>query len=189
MKLLFDFFPIILFFISYKFYDIYVATAVVIAVSFLQVFVYWLKYRRIDRMLIITCALVTILGGITLVLHNEIFIKWKPTVIYWLFAVAFLGSQYLCQTSLIKRMLESNISLPEPIWKRLNYGWVCFFFTMGLTNLIVVYNFSTDVWVNFKLIGIVGLTILFVILQAIYLARHIEPDEQTAQPTPATKEE
>lgn len=177
MKLLFDFLPIILFFIAYKAYDIYTATAVAIVASVLQVGALWLRHRRVERMHLVTLALIGVLGGATLFLHNEAFIKWKPTAVNWAFAVAFLGSQFIGRRPLIARMLDGNITLPEAVWRRLNIGWVSFFTAMGVANLYVVYNFSTDFWVNFKLFGMLGLTVAFVIGQAFYLARHLEPEE------------
>ncbi len=177
MKILADFFPIILFFIVYKLYNIYAATASAIVVSFLQVTIYWVKFRKVDRMQLITLALVVVLGGATLLLHKEIYIKWKPTILNWVFAAVFFASQYIGKKPIIKRMMEKNVSLPEAVWGRLNLSWVGFFVLMGIANLYVVYNFDTDVWVNFKLFGMLGLTVIFVIIQAFYLARHIEPDK------------
>jgi intracellular septation protein len=174
MKLLFDFLPILLFFIAYKINGIYVATAVAVIVSCLQVGFCWYKYRRIEHLHLITLLLIIILGGATLFLHNDLFIKWKPTIINWLFAVAFIGSQFIGDKPIIQRMLDSNVSLAPSIWKRLNISWTLFFLAMGIANLYVIYHFDTDTWVNFKLFGMLGLTVIFVLLQAIYLARHIE---------------
>lgn len=174
MKLLADFFPIILFFVAYKLYDIYVATTVAIAASVIQVALYWLKHRKFDRMQLITLALIVILGGATLLLHKEIYIKWKPSILNWLFGLLFFASQFIGEKPLIRRLMESNITLPIQIWQRLNMSWALFFTSMGFINLYVVYHFSTDIWVNFKLFGMLGLTIVFVIIQAIYLSRHID---------------
>jgi len=178
MKILLDFLPILLFFIAFKFYGIYVATGVAIAVSAAQVIGYWLKYRRVEKMSVITLVLIAVLGGATLLLHNELFIKWKPTAINWAFAIAFWGSQYIGSKSLTQRMLDGNISLPATIWRRLNLSWVVFFSVMGLLNLYVVYNFDTDTWVNFKLFGLMGLTLIFVLLQAIYMGKYVKLDEK-----------
>lgn len=188
MKLLFDSLPILIFFIAYKFSDIYTATISVIVLTLLQVGFYWLKYRRIDRMLMLTAVLALLLGSITLLLHDEIYIKWKPTVIYWLLSVIFIGSQYISGKSIIERMLEGNLKLPKLVWNRLNLSWALFFFVMGVSNLFVVYHYSTDVWVNFKLIGILGLTLIFIILQSLYLARYIQPDRETNSSSAGKKE-
>lgn len=178
MKLLFDFLPILLFFIAYKISGIYIATGVAILVSCLQVAFFWHKYRRIEKMHLVTLALIIILGGATLLLHNTLFIKLKPTIINWLFALAFLASQFIGEKPLIQRMLANNVVLSDTIWRRLNLSWIIFFLVMGLANLYVMYNYDENTWVNFKLFGMLGLTVVFVFLQAIFLARHIE--EKTA---------
>ncbi len=178
MKFLFDFFPILLFFIAYKMFDIYVATVVAIASSFIQVGWFWLQNRRIEKMHVITLGMLVVFGGATLILQDEIFIKWKPTVINWLFGVVFIGSQYIGEKSIVRRMMEGNISLPDAIWGRLNIAWALFFIVLGFINLYVAFNFDTDTWVNFKLFGLMGLTFLFIILQALYLGRFIEPENE-----------
>lgn len=181
MKLLFDFFPIILFFIVYKKFGIYPATGVVILTSTLQVLFYWLKYRKIDSLLLATSAIVVVLGGITLVFKNEIFIKWKPTLIYWLSAVVFFASQYIGKKNMIERMLGSNISASARVWYWLNLSWVIFFTALGIANIYVVYHYSTDTWVNFKLIGIMGLTIIFIMGQALFLARFVQEKDSNTE--------
>lgn len=181
MKFLFDFFPILLFFITYKWQGIYAATAVAIAASFIQVGLFWFKHRRFETMHLVTLALIAVLGGATLYLQDERFIKWKPTLVNWLFAAAFLGSQFIGNKPLAERMMGGSISLPAEIWRRLNGMWLLFFLAMGFANLYVVYNFDTETWVNFKLFGMMGLTLAFVIAQAFYLARHIEPEEQNEE--------
>src|SRR3990167_959160 len=173
MKPLFDFFPIVLFFIGYKFFGIYNATAVAMAASIAQVIFFRIKYQRYEKMHLISLALILVLGGATLFFHDPWFIKWKPTGIYWLTATVLLVSRFIGQKTLTQKMMESNIHLPPHIWYRLNYAWVGFFVLMGSLNLYVAYFFTTDAWVNFKLFGGVGLTLLFVILQAIYLSHHI----------------
>ena len=178
MKMLSDFFPIILFFIAYKLFGIYVATAVAIAASLIQVLVYWLYYKKIDKMQLMTLVLIVIFGGATLLLHEEIYIKWKPTILNWLFALVFLGSHFIGNKTLVQRAMEKNVMMPPKLWIRLNASWVGFFFLMGCINLVIVYHFSTDVWVNFKLFGMLGLTVLFVLIQAIFLGKHINPTEQ-----------
>lgn len=175
MKFLFDFFPILLFFAAYKLYGIYTATAVAIAASFAQVGVHWFKHRRFDNNHLVTLVIVVLFGGATIILHDEMFIKWKPSVVNWIFAVAFLGSQFIGSKTIIERMMGNNITLPAAIWLRLNMSWVAFFIALGIINLFVVYNFDTDTWVNFKLFGMMGLTIVFIIAQAIYMSRHMQP--------------
>lgn len=177
MKLLFDFFPIILFFAAYKLYGIYAATVVAIVATVLQVGFSWLKHRKIENMHLITLVLIVVMGGATLYLQDERFIKWKPTVVNWLFGIAFLGSQVIGKQTIIERMMKSNISLPRLIWRRLNMSWAIFFILLGFINLYVMYTVDTATWVNFKLFGMLGLTLLFVVLQAIYLSKHIPQKE------------
>jgi intracellular septation protein len=174
MKFLFDIFPVILFFVAFKFYDIYVATAVAIAATFLQIGWLWLRRRKIENMLWVSLAVIVVFGGATLLLQNETFIKWKPTVLYWLFAAALAMAQLGFRKNLIRAMMEAQVTLPDPVWIRLLASWIAFFSVMGALNLIVAYNFSTDTWVNFKLFGGIGLMLVFVVLQALMLSRHIE---------------
>lgn len=186
MKLFFDFLPIALFFIAYKFggsiyhwdgqeYDIkgiYVATAVMIIASILQVAITWLLTRKVEKSHLITLALVLVLGGATLWLQNPDFIKWKPTAVNWLFAVAFIGAHIFTDKSLLERMMAEHIQLPSAIWFKLNIAWVLFFIGSGFANLYVAFNFDEATWVNFKLFGLLGLTIVFIIGQSVYLAKH-----------------
>jgi len=175
MKFIADFFPIILFFIAYKMYDIYVATAVAIAASIAQVAYAWFKHRHVENMQWITLIMILVFGGLTLFLQDETFIKWKPTVVNWLFAVAFLASQYIGSgKTLIERMVSGSIDLPKSIWNRLNVSWVAFFVFSGVANLFVAQNFDTDTWVNFKLFGMLGLTFIFIIGQGIYMTRYMK---------------
>lgn len=174
MKFLFDFFPIVLFFIAYKFFGIYIATAVAMFASIVQVIAFWVKHHRFEPMHIITLITILVLGGATLFFHNETFIKWKPTAINWVFALILLCSQYIGHKNIIQKLLEKNVTLPIKVWNKLNMSWVIFLTVMGVLNLYVAYHFNTDIWVNFKLFGVLGLTILFTIIQAIYLSRHVD---------------
>ena len=176
MKFLFDFLPVILFFVAFKLAGIYVATGVAIATSFAQVA--WLKIRKkkIEPMVWASLAIFAVFGGATLLLQDETFIKWKPTVLYWLFGAALAGGAALGR-NLIRMVLSEQVQLPDPVWARLNWSWVGFFAFMGALNLYVAYNFSTDLWVNFKLFGGMGLMILFVLLQAFFLARYMEEEK------------
>lgn len=181
MKFLYDFLPILLFFVAYKVYDIYVATAVAIVASVIQVGWFWIQHRRIEKMHVITLALIIVLGGLTLAFRDETFIKWKPTLVNWAFGLVFLGSQFIGDKPLVKRMMAASISLPNAIWIRLNLAWTLFFIGSGLLNLYVAYNFDTDTWVNFKLFGLLGLTFVFILAQAFYVSRYArEPEAETA---------
>jgi intracellular septation protein len=177
MKLLFDFFPIIIFFVCYKFFGIYNATAVAMVASVVQVVVYRLMHQRYEKMHLISLSIIVVLGSATLFFQNPWFIKWKPTGIYWLSSLLFLGSSFIGQKPLIQKMMESNIDLPSKIWYRLNYAWMTFFGMMGGINLYVAYTYDTDFWVTFKLFGGVGFTLLFVFIQAIYLTKHVSMKE------------
>jgi intracellular septation protein len=174
MKFLFDLFPVLLFFVAFKLFDIYVATAVAIVASFAQIG--WLKWKRrkVDKMMWITLVIIAVLGGATLALHDETFIKWKPTVLYWFFGAALAAAQLLLRKNLIRAMLDEQIRMPDAVWNRLNWSWAGFFAFMGVANLYVAFNFPTDTWVNFKVFGGMGLMLLFVVLQAVFLARYIE---------------
>jgi len=177
MKFLFDLFPILLFFLAYKLYDIYVATAVAIGAAFVQTGAYWLKHRKFEKMHLITLGILVLFGGLTLALHDPVFIKWKPTVVNWLFGVSFLGSQFIGKQTLMERAMGHAITVPPPVWVRLTWAWTLFFLFMGLLNLYVAFNFSEETWVNFKLFGMMGLTLVFVFAQAFYLSRHMETTE------------
>lgn len=176
MKFLFDLFPIILFFAAYKFAGIFAATAVAIAATVGQIAWVWFRHRKVDTMLWVSLAIVTIFGGATLFFHNPTFIKWKPTVLYWFFATALLVSAYGLRKNLIRTMLEAQMKLPEPLWSPLNLAWAGFFAVMGCLNLLVAYNFSEETWVNFKLFGGMGLMLVFVLAQGMLLSRYIEEE-------------
>ena len=172
MKLLFDFIPIILFFIAAKLYDFYVATAVAIVATVLQVAYVKIRHGRVEKMLLVTLAAVVLFGGITLLLQDEIFFKWKPSVVNWIFALVFIGSQFIGNKPIIQRMMGNSFTLPQGMWTKLNLMWAAFFIFLGLVNLYVAYNFDNDTWVNFKLFGMLGLTLLFIVLQTVYISRH-----------------
>ncbi len=179
MKLLADFFPILLFFLAYKLAGIYVATAVAIAASIVQVAWNHFRHGHVEKMQWVTLGLILLFGGLTLALHDPVFIKWKPTVVNWLFAAAFLAAGLFTERNLLQRMMDENIQLPDAVWKRLNLAWVLFFILSGLANLYVAYNFPEETWVNFKLFGMLGLTIAFLIAQGFYLARYVQIEEKS----------
>ncbi len=183
MKILFDFFPILLFFICYKFYGIYTATAVAMAASVVQVVFHRIKHQRYEKLHLISLGLILVLGGATLFFHNPWFIKWKPTGIYWLSSVVFLASSFIGKKVIIQKMMEGNVNLPKKIWLRLNTAWAIYFLFMGALNLYVAYHYDTDIWVDFKLFGGAGCMLVFVFFQAMYLTRHaIEQPIDVEQP-------
>jgi len=198
MKFLFDLFPVILFFASFKWSEknpdsaagllaqftglnvapamapILIATVVVIVATLAQVAWVHFKHGKVDKMLWFSLALVVAFGGMTLAFQNEAFIKWKPTVLYWGFAAGIGITALLFKKNAIRAALGEQITLPEPIWSRLNFSWLGFFVLMGVLNLYVAYSFSTDIWVDFKLFGGMGLMFLFVIAQGLYLSKYME---------------
>ena len=177
MKFLFDLFPVLLFFVAYKFFGIFAATGVAIAATFGQIAWVWHRHRKVDTMLWVTLAIVTLFGGATLFLHDATFIKWKPTVLYWLFAITLLVSQIAFNKNLIQAMMQKQVTLPAKLWRNLNLAWVLFFTLMGGANLYVAFNYSENTWVNFKLFGILGLMLVFVLLQGLILAKYIDHEE------------
>ena len=170
MQLLFDFFPLIAFFIAFKFAGIFIATGVIIVAVLLQVALQWTLHRKVSSMALTSAALVLVFGGLTLWIHDEAFIKWKVTVVNWLFAAGFLISQFVGEKPMIQRLLDASVTLERPLWLRLNTVWALFFLVLGAINLYVMYNFSTDVWAKFKVFGVLGLTLVFALVQGVWLA-------------------
>lgn len=187
MKVLFDLLPVILFFGAYKLYDIYVATGVAIGATMLQVCIFWLKHKRFEKSQLITLGILVLLGGATILLQNEMFIKWKPTVVNWVFSVVFLGSQFIGKKTVTERLMGGNAILPAKVWLKLNMSWVIFFLALGGLNLFVVFNYDTDTWVNFKLFGMTGMTMVFVFAQIIYMSRHMKTQEIQQEGAQQTK--
>lgn len=186
MQLLFDFFPVIAFFIAYKVAGIYVATAVIIVAVIAQVGVQWFRHQKISSMSLVSAALVLVFGGLTLLVHDKAFIQWKPTVVNWLFAAAFLGSQFIGGQPIVQRLLGSQVPLPSASWRRLNLGWVVFFVVMGAANLYVARNYSEATWVNFKLFGVLGLTLVFVLAQGAWIASKTDRTDASASDSRGT---
>lgn len=176
MKFLFDFFPLIAFYVAYKLYDIFIATGVIIIATLIQVGYSWIRYKKVQNMHLITLALVVVFGGATILLHDAEFIKWKVSIVNWLFGVVFFGSQYIGKKNLVERMMGSAISVPSIIWNRLNLSWSLFFISVGFLNLYVFKNFDESTWVDFKVYGLLGLTAVFIIAQGFYLSRHVSDE-------------
>ncbi len=181
MKLLFELFPVLLFFVAYKIYGIYIATAVMIVTSLLQALYLWRRDGAIPTMHWVTLGLVVFFGGLTLVLQDPTFVKIKPTIVNWLFASAFIIAPFIGGKTLPQRMMEANVELPESKWKNLNMAWILFFIALGGLNVAVAFNFSEDAWVNFKLYGLMGLTFVFALAQGFYIARHMQTHEMIKQ--------
>jgi len=181
MKFLFDIFPVLLFFLAFKLYDIFIATAVAIVAAIAQIGWLWLRKQQIEKMMWINLAIIVVLGGATLLAQDETFIKWKPTVLYWLIASVLLVSSLVFRKNLIKLMLEKQIILPVAVWDKLNLSWIVFFLLMGGVNLYVAFSFSVDVWVTFKLFGATGMMLVFIILQVMVLGKHLKPMPERIQ--------
>jgi intracellular septation protein len=206
MKLLFDLFPVILFFAVFKFAGaqpdaaqafaaqylmflvadgeitakqapILLATAVAILATLGQVLWLLLRRRHVDTMLWVSLVIIVVFGGATIYFHDEMFIKWKPTVLYWCFALALLGAQLLMRKNLIRSLMGKQMSLPDLVWDKLNLAWSTFFAAMGALNLYIAFNFPLELWVNFKMFGFIALMIAFVIAQTIYLSRYLKEPE------------
>lgn len=178
MQLLFDFFPIITFFAVFKFYGMYAATAAIIAAMAVQIAFQWLRERKVSKMLLVSGISVAILGGATLYLRNPMFIQWKPTVVYWVFASVLIGSRYIGQKTMIERMMGHALELPATMWRQLNLIWFATFLVLGAANLYVAYNYDQNTWVNFKLFGTLGLILVTGIAQAIWIATQTSSDRQ-----------
>ena len=199
-KFLFDLFPLILFFAAFKIagsdpeqanalalalgyqadikqIPILIATAIAIVATFLQIGWVWMRHGKVDTMLWVSLGLIVVFGGATLWLHDATFIKWKPTVLYWLFAVTLLVSDFVFNKNIISVMMKGQVKLPAPVWRRLNLSWVLFFVSMGVLNLYVAFNYSESTWVNFKLFGFMGLMLVFIVLQGIMLSKHMVEEE------------
>lgn len=210
MKILFDFLPILLFFVTFKYAEgnadwaaefasahlgalvsggavgqkeapVLLATLVVIVATVAQILWLVLRGKKVDLMLWVSLGLVVVLGGATVWFHSETFIKWKPSVLYWVMGLSFWISQVFFRKNLLQTLMGQQLELPPAVWQRLSFAWVAFFALMGLLNLYVAYSYSTDTWVNFKLFGGVGLMLLFTLAQGLYLSRHMKPEGEEAK--------
>lgn len=177
MKLLIDFLPIALFFAAFKLWGIYVATAVAIVATVAQIAYLRLRHGRVEPMQWMSLGVIVLFGGATLLAQSETFIKWKPTVLYWLMGGALLVGQVLLRKNFIRTLMGSQITLPDAAWRQLNWAWTGFFAVMGVLNLWVAHRFDTDTWVSFKLFGGIGLMLAFVVAQGLYLSRFIKDGE------------
>lgn len=189
-KFLFDLFPLILFFLAFKFADIFTATAVAIAAGIAQFI--WLKVtgKTIEATHWINLSVILVFGGATLFFHNDVFIRWKPTVLYWLFGGILLVGKWVFRRNLIRKVLGTQIDMPEPVWDRLNLSWAGFFAASGALNLYVAFSgrFTESQWVNFKVFGLMALLLVFVIAQSIWLGRYMKEELSQAQALPGPGE-
>jgi intracellular septation protein len=187
MQLLFDFFPVIAFFVTYKLTgDMFAATAVIIVAVIAQTAIQWFRHRKVSSMALISGALILVFGGLTLMIHDKAFIQWKVTVVNWLLALGFLASRFFGDKVIVQRMMGEQVQLETAVWRRLNWAWIGFFTVLGALNLYVMYNFSEATWVNFKLYGMIGLTVVFALGQGLWLANKM-PAESTSEPQGSSK--
>ncbi|MFZ6686635.1 septation protein A [Undibacterium sp. SXout11W] len=206
MKFLFDVFPVILFFVTFKWGEghtataqayvekylsglvsggvsspelapIMLATAVTLVASIGQISYLLIRRQKVDAMLWISFIIIMVFGGATIYFHSDTFIKWKPSILYWCYCGAFLLAQFVFKKNLIRTAMESQVKLPEHIWGKLSLAWTAYFFLMGLLNLWVAFNFSTDTWANFKLISMVGIMPAFIIIQSLFLSKYMTESE------------
>tara|TARA_X000001036_G_scaffold68857_1_gene59952 strand:+ start:1031 stop:1561 length:531 start_codon:yes stop_codon:yes gene_type:complete len=170
-KFLFDLFPIILFFIAFKIYDIFIATAVAIIATLLQIIYVYLKDKKVEKVLLFNGVMITFLGGLTILLQDKMFIMWKPSVLYWCFALILLFSNLFLKKNLVQMALGKQVELKNKFWNVINWYTSVFFVLLGFINLYVAYNFSEDTWVNFKLFGITGLLFIYMIFLGLYISK------------------
>ncbi|MCL9782032.1 septation protein A [Vibrio sp. S4M6] len=180
MKQIIDFIPLIVFFVLYKMYNIYVATGALIVATAIQICLTYVLYKKIEKMQLITFAMVAVFGGMTIFLHDDNFIKWKVTIVYALFAI-FLAASHLMGKSAIKSMLGNEISLPEQVWARINWAWVAFFVVCAVVNIYVAFAMPLDVWVNFKVFGLLVATLAFTLLTGVYIYKHLPKNGETEE--------
>ncbi len=180
MKVFFDLFPVILFFIGFKLYDIFIATGIAIGATIALIIYSKIRHGKVEKMLMVNGIIISVLGGITLLLHDKTFIMWKPTVLYWLLAAVLIISNVFFKKNLIQQMMGKMLNPPAPTWTTLNMAWVAFLVVMGFLNLYIAYNFSEDTWVNFKLFGVTSIMFVFMMAQVLILKDYlIEPSETT----------
>lgn len=184
MKFLFDLFPVLVFFAAYKAFDIFVATAAAIGASFVQLAAFWLKYRRFETMHVVTLCALVVFGGMTIALRDPVFIKWKTTIVNWIFAAVLLYSQFYTKRTVMEILLGSKLHLPAKAWRSMNFNWGVFFLIVGALNIYVAFYFALDldaarreeIWVNFKVFGVIGMTFAFMIFQMFRIMRYIKPE-------------
>tara|TARA_B100002051_G_C16491786_1_gene513293 strand:- start:106 stop:654 length:549 start_codon:yes stop_codon:yes gene_type:complete len=180
MKFLIDLMPFVCFYIAYKLFGFYIATAVIIVACSIQTAIQWFISRKLEKLQIIVLVLIWVFGGTSLLLHDPIFLQYKVSIFYWIMGIIFFYTHYFSKQRALQYVLDKQIDLPEKIWRQLNLSWAIFFTLMGFINLYVIYHFSMDAWVNFKMFGTLIMTFIFIIFQSIYMAKHIiEPKEQT----------
>jgi len=186
MQLLFDFLPVLAFFIAYKLGGIYLATAILMVAMVLVAGVQWFRHGKVAPMLLLSTLLVLVFGSVTLLVHDKAFIQWKLTVLDWLFALGFAIAPYFGGQTLVQRLMGSQLTLSDAQWRMLNRMWIVFFAFMGALNVYVIYHYDEATWVNFKLFGTMGLTVAFVVIQGIWLSGKLPKDAAGKPEEPRT---
>ena len=177
MKQLLDFLPLIIFFAVYKFFDIYVASGALIAATALQLIISYMLYKKLEKMHLITFVMVTVFGSLTLILHDDSFIKWKVTIVYALFAIA-LGVSQVMNKPILKSMLGKELVVEDKVWAHVTWYWVSFFVICGLVNIYVAFSLSQETWVNFKVFGLTALTLINTVLTVLYLFKNMSEEDR-----------
>jgi intracellular septation protein len=177
MKQLIDFLPLLVFFALFKLYDVYIATGALIAATFLQLVITYVMTKKVEKMQVIMFGVVALFGSLTIFLHNDNFIKWKVTIVYLIFSLA-IGVSHLMGKSLIKNMLGKELTLPDSVWGKISWAWVAFFLLCSAANIYVAFNLPLDVWVNFKVFGLLIATLIFTVLTGIYIYKHMDKSEE-----------
>ena len=179
MKFFFDLLPVILFFVGFKLYNIFVATAIAIATTLAMIIYSKIRHGKVEKMLLINGAIITVLGGVTLLLHDQTYIMWKPTVLYWLGAAVLLIANLFYKKNFIQQMMGKMLDAPASVWNKLNWIWIVFLVALGFLNLYVAFNYNLNTWVNFKLFGVTSLMFVFMIAQVVALKKYlINPTEK-----------
>jgi len=189
MKIFFDLLPVILFFVGFRLYDIFVATAVAIFTTLAMIAYSKLKHGKVEKALMINGMLISVLGGFTLLLQDKTYIMWKPTVLYWIGAFTLWISAQFFHKNLIQHLMQKLLNMPVQLWRRLNWAWIVFLSVLGALNLYVAFHFNESTWVNFKLFGVTGLMFTFMVAQMLLLKRYlIEPPDTQSPDTPKGKD-
>ncbi|SRR6266566_9258716 len=190
MKFLYDLFPLLLFYAAYKFSDIFTATAVAMVASLVQIGGYWWRHRRFETVHLVGLGVIIIFGGLTLFMHDSTYVKLVPTIAKWSFAAILLGAQFFAKKTPVEYLMGEQIALPAFVWRRINISWAIFFLLLGALNLYVAFFYGAEldaqtrerIWVDFKLWGVVGLSLVFVVIQALFMARYVQPKSQPKSP-------
>ena len=181
IKILYDYLPVVIFYITFKKYGIYMACKVIIATCFLQMVYDRIKNKKWSKMLVTFFFLALIFAGSTILLHDPEYIKWKLSIAYWSLGVICCGSLFIGKGSILKSFLKGKVEMPSKNWVYLTLAWSLFFIALGFVNLYIIKHYDTNFWVNFKLFGTLGSTLAFLLIQAPFLAKYVIEDDKKDQ--------